>query len=268
MATATVPPIYTTLQRVTDQIAYLGAHVGPAAEGWIRASEIVASPPIVSSLLDQICAANNTDDRQVAAAFLVLGYFWYPMASALACYLQERRVPDLSASAIALHPRGGVTFLSPRCWALPDDPDADHGDVMVVADRVALRERLVSPLNQEHAAPLFATLRSVAPYGLAAMRANYADRLVSAALWITEATARPAVARAEVPALLGLVRPPTRTGIIEIEADGQQGLFVRRAGCCLNYRIPGKDKCDTCCLIPLPERIDHLRQTMIASVAS
>jgi hypothetical protein len=42
--------------------------------------------------------------------------------------------------------------------------------------------------------------------------------------------------------------------------EGRSGLFLRRGGCCLNYRLPGREKCDTCCLRPLEERVVLLRR--------
>lgn len=223
-------------------------------------SAIVTDPVAMSGLLDDVCQSYEMDDRQVAASFLVLGYFWYLMVGALACYLLERRVPNLSADAVVVRLRGGVTFLSPHCWALPDDPAAGHPDVTVVSGQDELRARLVAQLEEHHAAPLFTTLRSIAPFGVNAMRANYADWLVSAVLWLTEQLDDADLARREVPALVALARPNGRSGILEVERDNRQGVFLLRGGCCLNYRLPGREKCDTCCLRPLDERVTLLRE--------
>jgi len=247
-------PIQATIERVAARVSGVSVYFGPGPDSWRRAADIVDSPAAVNDLLDEVCRLYEMDNRQVAASFLVLGYFWHIMAAATACYLLENRVPDLSAGAIALDLRGGITFLSPHCWALPGDPDAQHPTVTVVANQQELRERLTSQF-EEHAAPLFATLRSVAPYGLNGMRANYADRLASAVIWIAEQVGDLDLARREVPALVSLARPNGRTGILEVEHAGRSGIFLNRGGCCLNYRLPGREKCDTCCLRPLEERI-------------
>ena len=250
---ATVP-IQATIERVAAQVPGVSVHVGSEPDSWRRAADIVDNPGAVNDLLDEVCQLYQMDNRQVAAAFLVLGYFWHIMAGATACYLLENRVPDLSTGSVALDLRGGVTFLSPHCWALPGDPDAQHPTVTVVANQQELRERLTSQF-EEHAAPLFATLRSVAPYGLNGMRANYVDRLASAVIWIAEQVGDLDLARREVPPLVALARPNARTGILEVEHAGRSGVFLNRGGCCLNYRLPGREKCDTCCLRPLEERI-------------
>lgn len=248
-------PIQTTITRVSTRVPGLGVSYGQRPESWRRAADIVNDSGIASDLLDEVCRLYQMDDRQVAASFLVLGYFWHVMAGAAACYLLEGRVPDLSAAAVAVDLRDGIAFLSPRCWALPDDPDANHPTVMVVADRDELRARLVSQLEEHHAAPLFATLRAVAPYGINGMRANYVDRLASAVIWLAEQVGDTDLARREVPLLVDLARPNARTGILEVEHAGRRVVFLRRGGCCLNYRLPGRDKCDTCCLRPLEERL-------------
>ncbi|MCM8750310.1 (2Fe-2S)-binding protein [Thermomicrobiaceae bacterium CFH 74404] len=254
------PPIQQTLARATARCPQVSARWGLPPEGWWLAADIVSDPSAVSELLDQLCCWYEMDDRQVAASFLVLAYFWYLLCGAVACYFLERRVPDLSAGAVALHLRQGVAFLSPRCWALPDDPAAGHPAVLVVADEDALRRQLVDQLEREHAEPLFSTLRRVAPFGLVGMRANYVDRLASVVLWLAEQLGDQELARREVPALVALAGPKARTGILEIECEGRSGLVLRRGGCCLNYRLPGREKCDTCCLRPLEERAVLLRR--------
>jgi hypothetical protein len=254
------PPIQATLERAGARFAHLGVRFGPAPSGWRRASEIVHDPQAVRVLLEQVCDFYHIADRQVAASFLVLGYFWYPLAGAMACYLLERRLPDLAPAAVAIDVRGAA-FTSPRCWALPDDPDAGHPDVSVMPVAAALRAQLVGQL-EEHAAPLFTTLRSVAPYGVTAMRANYADRLASALLWLAEELGNPDLARREVPAFVALLPGTPRTGLLEVEQDGRHGVFLRRAGCCLNYRLLGQVKCDTCPLWPLAERVALLSRRL------
>ena len=253
-ATATTTPISDTLTRAAERIEYFSASHGERPEGWHFAADVVNERAAVSALLDQVLAIYGMDDRQVGAAFLVLGYFWSPMLAALACYTIDRRLPDLAPDAVAFNLSGGVRFTSPRFCALPDDPDAGHPDAEILPGRDALRDRLVQQFEQEHAEPLFATLRSVAPYGLNGMRANYVDRLVSALIWISESLKDPEIARTEVPAFVSRMTEKRRAGIIELQYEGRQGIYQQRSGCCLNYRLPGKEKCDTCSLRPMEER--------------
>jgi hypothetical protein len=267
-ATATPPPISGTLSRAAERIEYLSAAYSETPEGWHLASDVVFDPDAVRALLDQVMAIYGTDNRQISAAFLVLGYFWSPMLAALACYTIDRRLPDLSADTVAFNLSGGVRFTSPRFYALPDDPDAGHPDAVILPDRDALRGRLVQQLEQEHAEPLFATLRSVAPYGLNGMRANYVDRLVSAVIWIAESLKDPEIARSEVPAFVSRMTETRRAGIIELHHDGRAGIYQQRSGCCLNYRLPGKEKCDTCSLRPLEERLTIFRGLLAEGVGT
>ncbi len=256
-ATSTTP-ISDTLTRAAERIEYFSASHGERPEGWYLASEVVSNPDVVRGVLGRVLAIYEIDDRQIGAAFLVLGYFWSPMLAALACYSLDRRLPDLSADAIAFDLRS-VRFTSSRFCALPDDPDAGHPDVEILPDRDALRDRLVQQFEQEHAEPLFATLRAVAPYGINGMRANYVDRLVSAIVWISEALKDPEIARSDVPAFVGRMTDKRRAGIIEVRHEGREGIYQQRGGCCLNYRLPGNEKCDTCSLRPMEERLTIFR---------
>jgi hypothetical protein len=79
-------------------------------------------------------------------------------------------------------------------------------------------------------------------------------------LWLAEQLGDQELARREVPALVALAGPKARTGLLEVEHAGKTGLFLRRGGCCLNYRLPGREMCSTCCLRPLGERVALLRR--------
>ena len=261
-ATATTTPISDTLSRAAERIEYFSTTYGEQPEGWPMAADVVNDPTAVGSLLDQVLAIYGMDDRQIGAAFLVLGYFWSPMLAALACYSIDRRLPDLAPDAVAFNLSGGVRFTSPRFSALPDDPDAGHPNAEILPDRDALRDLLVHRLEQEHAKPLFATLRSVAPYGLNGMRANYVDRLVSAVIWISESLKDPEIARYEVPAFVSRMTEKRRAGFIELQHEGRQGIYQIRSGCCLNYRLPDHEKCETCSLRPLEERLAIFRRLL------
>jgi ferric iron reductase protein FhuF len=261
----TIPSIAGTLARAAARLPYCSASYGEPADGWLLAADTLRDPAALRTLLDQVAALYRVDDRQVAASFLVLGYFWYPMYAALACFVLERRAPDLSADAVAFQFGQGVRFLTPRFSGLANDPDAHAADFTLVPDEQTLRARIVRQLEEEHAAPLFTTLRAVAPLGMHAMRANYIDRLVSALLVLAEATGDWEVARYEVPHFLRLLGAPPRAGLIEVTHAGASRPFQLRSGCCLNYRVPGLDKCDTCCLRPLDERLTLFRRHLEAT---
>jgi hypothetical protein len=99
------------------------------------------------------------------------------------------------------------------------------------------------------------------------MRANYVDRLASAVLWLCEQLGDWELARTETPAFIALAQPRSRAGIIEIEHEGRSGVFLKRAGCCLNYRLPNVEKCDTCSLRPMDERVIMLREYLVSDSA-
>lgn len=259
LAFAEQPAIAQTLARAGERIPYAGAAFGALDDGWYRASEIIESPALVTRMLDQTMSAYGVTERQIAASFLVLGYFWYPMAAAIGCLALEQRVPNLAPEAVAMRLGGGVRFLSPRYAGLPSDPAAGDPHQDVLPDLAALRERLAHALEQ-HAVPLFTTLRAVAPYGVNAMRANYVDRLVGAIIHVGETLHDADFIRREVAAFVPRLQARSRAGLFELEVYGTSVPCQRRAGCCLNYRVPGLEKCDTCSLRPEHERLALVRE--------
>ena len=268
---AAISPLRQSVEHVLARVKYaqitLGAEQALPENGWYSAAGVVDTPEAVSELVHQVGVLYEMDDRQVSASFLILGYFWYPWAAAIACYLLDQRVPQMDAPNVALSLRQGVAFLSPRCYVLPDDPLADHPDAIVLPDRQALRAQLAHDMTETHATPLFRTLRSVAPYGIPAMRANYVDRMASAILWLCSELGCEEVAQAEVAAFVALVASKSRTSsqVVTAGTHGEKReIMLLRSGCCLNYRREGVQHCDDCSLIPLDERIVRLQTRLLA----
>lgn len=268
---ATMSPLRQTVAHVQARVKYaqitLGAEQALPENGWYPAAGVVDTPAMVSELVDQVGKLYEMDDRQVSASFLILGYFWYPWAAAIACYLLDQRVPQMDAPNVALSLRQGVAFLSPRCYVLPGDPLADHPDAIVLPDREALRAQLAQDMTETHATPLFRTLRSVAPYGIPAMRANYVDRMASAILWLCSELGYEDVAQAEVAAFVALVAAKSRTSS-QVVTAGERGekreIMLLRSGCCLNYRRDDAEHCEDCSLLPLDERISKVQTRLLA----
>ncbi len=257
-------PIKQTLERVSSRFQYVSAGYGEPDGEWQRVSDIVDDPQAIEWWLNEVFKIYQMEDRRVGSAFLILGYFWYATIGAVGSLFLENRLPDMSASNIALHPTKGARFLSPKFLALPDDPDAGSPDATIVADRQALRAHMMEKLETEHAAPLFATLRAATKYGIPAMRANYLDRIVSAIMTITDQLGDNDLALQEVPAFMALAGPKVRSGIISLTHEGRDGVFLLRGGCCLNHNLPGREKCDTCSLIPMPERLETFKGYLTA----
>lgn len=268
---ATRSPIEETMARAAEKVPYFSASFGKPDEGMICARDVIHDPAMVTSYLDYVedVYEMSAGFRQIAASFLVLGYFWPPMLGAAACMLLERRVPDLSTAHTWLNIKGyGVRFSSRRFYALPDDPDAAHPDATILPDVDALRDYIASSFTDEHAEPMFATLRTVAPYGVNGMRANYVDRMVSALIWMGDVIGDPAVVETEVPAFVNRMTDKRRAAVVPIAHDGKLKMLQVRSGCCLNYRLPGREKCETCSLLPMDERIDRFRASLVQEASA
>lgn len=265
MTTVVDTPIQQTLARVSSRFQYVSAGYGPPDADWRPVSEMNNDPDAIEQWIGDVFNLYQMDDRRVASAFLILGYFWYATVGAMGCLLLENRLPDMSATNLSVNPARGVRFLSPGFLVLPDDPDAGSPDATVVADRQAMRAYLMETLETEHVAPLFATLRSVTRYGIPAMRANYLDRIVSTIMTITDQLGDNDLAREEVAAFMALAGPKVRSGIISLTHEGREGVFLLRGGCCLNHHLPGREKCDTCSIIPMEQRLETFRGYLSAT---
>ena len=97
----------------------------------------------------------------------------------------ERRAWPLDAGSLWVHRHEGGWFdgfavEAPLVRVLPDDPDAAHPDVQVVADIDALRA-VVARDAVALLGPLFAAIRTFGPFGIRGMWGAVADSLGSSA---------------------------------------------------------------------------------------
>jgi ferric iron reductase protein FhuF len=254
-------PLTATLARVSSLDELLAARVGPPpGKDWIEATELGARLP---EILMRIGRHWKTDDRRVQAAFFIHDHCSRIAAPAIACYLAERRVPDVSPGNVAVRfDREGAaaapSFRSPRFAGLRDDPEARPA----CADDETLREWLRERL-EHHLTCVVSALRTYSPLGQRAQWAVAADACALAFLWAGQKLGDQNSARAEAETLLAAPGSPLRSrGIfVEVEHLGRCEIFLRRGSCCLAYRLPEvATYCPTCPLIPMEETERRLRE--------
>ena len=238
-----------TLGRISALDEYLTIELGTGGgDGWVPATELRAALP---AILRRVGEDAGTDDVRIEAALFLWGYAWKVAAPPIACYLVERRVPDVGPENVALRidDRGGVSELALRSarFAEVAGGPADDADLLGW-----LRERLES-----HLAVVVGAVRACSPLGRRAPWALAADACADAFLHVGRKLGREQESCREAELFLA-PRPGSRlrsrARFFTLEHAGRRETFLRRASCCLYYKVPAGAYCATCPLLPEPER--------------
>ena len=275
------PVLAVTLARVVAfDLEQPAAKIGDLEPGWFRAADLLRpDTPHLDEGLARSVARYPGAERRVAGAFFIGHYVWYLAAAAIACYLAERRVPDLAAENVALRyttfmweeegesgegERLDLRFLSGHFAALPTDPAATHSDALLLPDEAALRDWLRQRL-EKHLAPVIEAISSRTRLGRRAQWNLAADSLAALYLHTGENLGDKAQGCAEGLALVKAIGSPLRnphTGYITLDYQGHCETFRTRSGCCLYYRLEPGNNCTTCILRPEAERNQRLLDYM------
>lgn len=270
-------PLQQTLARAGLLNPYIRAELGaPDGADWLRAPADLAPG---AARLEQLAAAARAQMRTAAPAVigsvLLQGYQWPLLCAAIACFLLDRRVPDLDLANTRLRygpsrRADALALGAGRFAALPDDPAAGHPDARVVADPAALRAALRGAL-EAHLAPVIELLCAGLGCRPRGLWLSAADACAGTLVWLMQAEGwppgRPAQIETEVEALVRAPGSPLTTrqiGLVLLEHGGQRRVFLRRAACCQWYRVEGGHPCATCTHLSAAERAErqteHMRQ--------
>lgn len=287
LTTLTLAPLASTIERVQHMDENLVADIGAQTEGWFCAAELLCegSSRLADCLARQAIQHPNMESRTKGSYFLG-EYAWYMPAAAIAAYVFEQRVPDLSPDNIALRfvrytwREGGesgeadrieVRFLSGRFTCLPTDPDAAHPDAQVVPDSSALMDILREQL-QAHFKPLIHQVYLQTRLGTHALWCLAADSFASLFSHLGDKVENGDAARRDFVALMTAKSSPmakSKTHYVTLEQDGACQTFRMRGGCCRYYTVSDTaEKCSTCVLRPNEEREAMMRAYMVRSAAS
>jgi len=265
MQTQSPHPLQNTFERVSQLSPYIRACLGPSQEDdWIAPAAFLASD---SAHLDAMITATQrrlrTQTANVVGGSILQEYQWPLIASAVACYLCDRRVPDLRIENVRLRfsvaeeededagPEECIAFLDGRFFALPDDPAAAHPDACIVPHPDALRDALRVGIETH----LGATIQRLherlgcSPRGLWLF---VADRCAGTLVWLMQeqdvTVGLDPIGR-EVDALTRAPGSPLankRMGLFELNYRGRSRVYLDRATCCYWYRSEDGDYCNTC----------------------
>lgn len=270
--TLTHTPLRETLTRVASLNDHLKVQLGtPGGDDWFSPAAFLQDETVLETLWTRLATEAKTTDRVYLKQSAFGAYIWQLTVCGVASYLIARRVPDLSATNTMLHldDKGWIdamALLTPRFACLPGDPATDDAYATVVPDDETLRRFYLQALLTEHVEAFMGAMKSRYKYGLRAMQETLADRIAGSLIWLLKDLERKAEIHAEVEAFLALLPFTSKSGVLEVPFEGGSEPFLKRASCCMSYRLPQHGYCTSCPLQPEEERIARF-QAYLAEAA-
>lgn len=265
-------PLGQSFQRLAAFNRYLTICLGEqSGAGWHTPEGLLApDAPLLPALIAATQQRFQTTVPNLIGSALFQSYQWPLIAAGVACYLIERRVPDLSVGNVQLRlseagDAVGIAFREGAFAALPDDPAAQHPQATLLLDADALRAHLRVGL-ETHLGWVIERLEERVGCRSVGLWLAAADRCVSTLLWLMQAqesTIGLAALDAEVAALCRVPGSPLATdkvGLLPIIHQGQTHLFLDRATCCYWYKTEGGEYCSTCPHLTRDERQERLQR--------
>jgi ferric iron reductase protein FhuF len=270
-------PLQQTLARVHQRSAYIKGCLGlPDSTGWVAPTAFFApDSTALTPLIDLVRQRYRTSSPNTIGGVILQAYQWPLIATAVAAYVFERRVPDLSVHNVRLlvTDTGDVeeiAYVGGRFAALPDDPAADHPDALILPDQATLREHLRRSL-EAHVCWLLDQLSAHLRCNGRALWLFVTDRCVSTLSWLLQEhdkTLGLCAIEAEVNALIhapGSKLSNKKVGLFELTYKDKREVFMERATCCYWYKLEEGDYCTTCPHRPRAERHQRLLEYLIQS---
>ncbi|NJO82149.1 MAG: hypothetical protein HC828_04640 [Blastochloris sp.] len=250
-------PFGQTLERVRRLNEYLKPELGTPGDGlWLTAADLAPGAAPLETLIATTQARLRTTAPTITASAVLQSYQWPLISTAMACYLVDQRVPDLSVARVrthytAEHEADALALGSVRFVVLPSDPAADCPDATVVADLDALRTTVRTSI-EAHLGTVIESLCARLGCKPRGLWLNVADSCASTLVWLMQEHApatTPAQLEAEIAALIRIPASPLysrQIGLIELAYHERRQVFLDRATCCFWYKTEGGDYCSTC----------------------
>lgn len=267
-------PLEQTLARARQLNDYLKPELGtPSGERWFAHTDLAPGAAYLETLIAATQARLRTKAAAIVGSAVLQGYQWPLISTAIACYLLDRRVPDLTLANTRIrytaeHEADALALLSGRFTALPDDPAADYPDATVVPDLDALCAMLRTTV-EAHLGVVIAQLCARLGCKPRGLWLNVADSLAGTLVWLMQEQQPAAMLEAietEVAALTRNTGSPLsnrQIGLLQLSHGAQSQVFLDRATCCYRYKTEGGEYCSTC-----PHRTpESRRERLLASMA-
>jgi len=211
----------------------------------------------------------GTENRHAAGSAFIIAYLTRITWLLISLYVLERRVPDVRLDNLDFHWNGhGIAVPSirrPSFAALPGDPASGHPDAVVVADAPELYARLKEWLFESNLEIVIPSLRRAARASLKVSWNAVASSCAQAFNRLYEVAGIPKIVLQDAAAFFGDPSSPVyREVTLEVfNHQGKQGLFPRRAGCCLWWRTDGaNDYFSNCVLLSREQQDARFRQNL------
>ncbi len=258
-------PLSQTFTHIHQLNQYIGARFGPPVEpDWLSPAELlVPHSPALAAQLDATQKRLHTKAVNTIGGALIQEYQLPLISVAVACFLVDRRVPDLQPEQIRLYlpttepadeegvysPR--IAFCSGRFVALPNDPAADHPHATIVPDLAALRDHLRTGL-ESHFGWVIERLSAAVGCKERGLWLYVTDRIAGTLSWLMQEQDKQigiSGIEPEFSALLRVAGSPLvskKVGLFELAYKEQRHVYLDRATCCFWYKSDDGDYCTTC----------------------
>jgi Ferric iron reductase FhuF-like transporter len=265
-------PLIESLRRAGTLSPYFDMPmVGAETEGLVKATDLYLGD--VERLRHLVMTygreAWGTTNNHVAGSAFIIAYLTRLVYPVIGQYVLQRRVPKVSLDNLSFHFASGrinATLLNQPFFAvLPDDPDAEHSNALVVTNKTALYQLLREWLFESNIELVIGALHRAARASVkvsqnaAAASCAQAFHRLYPLLEDPDRVLRDAKTFFEDP--YSLVFQQVRMEVME--HGGKRGFFARRAGCCLVWRTRRSNGyCSNCILQPKGQQDQQFREML------
>lgn len=271
------PPVVATLKRLEtfiDQPSAVGEADTPE---WFPASDLMnADNQRLEQALIKQAKHYPKMDKRTRGSYFIGEYSWYLPAVAIGAYLVERRAPNIALDNVLLRystftwhngeesgeaERLDVRLLHGQFACLPDDPDADHPDALVMPDEPSLLNWLRTML-ESHLTLLIERVYEQTRLSHHAQWCLVADACAAQFLNLGKKIGDEARGKSAGMAFIKADNSPMnnpKTSYISLQYLDHIETFRARGGCCRYYTVSETKKsyCSTC-VLRKPEDRDAL----------
>jgi hypothetical protein len=261
------------VDRAVDWMAWQLTEQDPTGAGWLRCEHVLCDARFFTywrgAVAGRLAERHREVPERTPAGYVLQWYLGIPGYTGAMLFHHARRVPTLEPRLLAfrLEPAWVDTIgLRPGTfWCLPDDPERDHTDAVVVPDDAALaavlRRQMVG-----HAARFLRVYGPTVRFGRRTLWAAVTDVLDSGLLMAGRARGDDEAGVADARLVLAERHEPLTSASTTRQVTDEHGRahWTRQRGsCCFYYALPGVERaCATCPRVDDTERANILGELL------